>query len=186
MLAARVGYVGELGWELHIPVEYAAGVYDLLIEASQPFGIADVGYRALELLRLEKGYVYWGAEVGPETDPYSAGLGFAVAPGKQGAIGGEALAAIKARGPARKLCTLTVEGWAPLHGGEAILHEGRVVGTTSSAGYGHTVGATIALGYVPAELALAEAFEIEAFMRRYPARRGPRCLFDPKGTRLRA
>ena len=186
VLAARIGYVGELGWELHVPTEYAAGVYDLLVEAGQPLGIADAGYRAIESLRLEKGYVYWGAEVGPEIDPFSAGLGFAVARGKAGVIGGEALAAIGRQGPARTLCTFTVEGWAPLHGGEPILHHGRLVGTTTSAGFGHTIGATVAMGYLPAGLADAQGFEIEAFMQRWPARRGPRCLYDPKGSRLRA
>ena len=184
--AARVGYVGELGWELHIPVEYAAHVYDLLIEAGRPFGIADAGYRAIESLRLEKGYVYWGAEVGPEIDPYSAGLGFAVALDKGPFVGRDALKRLAAAGPERRLCTFAVEGWAPLHGGEPILHQGRVVGTTSSAGYGHTLGRTIALGYVPAELAGGVGFEIEAFLVRHEAVRGPRTLYDPKGLRLKA
>jgi 4-methylaminobutanoate oxidase (formaldehyde-forming) len=184
-LAARIGYVGELGWELHVPVEYAACLYDALAEAGRPFGIADVGYRAIESLRLEKGYVYWGAEVGPEIDPFSAGLGFAVALGKKEMVGREALGAIAATGPTRRLRTFAIDGWAPLHGGEAILHDGRVIGTTTSAGYGRTLGVTVALGYVPAELLAADGFEIEAFMRRHPARLGPRCLYDPKGTRVR-
>ncbi len=184
--AARIGYVGELGWELHIPVEYAAHVYDLLAEAGQPFGIADAGYRAIESLRLEKGYVYWSAEVGPEIDPFSAGLGFAVALDKGPFIGREALQRLASAGPPRRLCTFSLDGWAPLHGGEAILHEGRVVGTTTSAGYGHTFGRTIALGYLPAELAGVPEVEIEAFLVRHRATRGPRVLYDPKGLRLKA
>jgi 4-methylaminobutanoate oxidase (formaldehyde-forming) len=83
------------------------------------------------------------------------------------------------------LCTFTVDGWAPLHGGEAIWHRGRVVGTTTSAGFGYTVGRTIALGWLPAALAAGTEFEIEAFMQRHAAVRGPRALYDPKGERLR-
>ncbi len=184
--AARVGYVGELGWELHIPVEYADHVYDLLVEAGASFGIVDTGYRAIESLRLEKGYVYWGAEVGPEVDPYSAGLGFAVALGKRPFIGRDALQRLASAGPQRRLCTFSLDGWAPLHGGEAILHQGRVVGTTTSAGYGHTLGRTIALGYLPAELGDVTEVEIEAFLVRHRAIRGPRVLYDPKGLRLKA
>jgi 4-methylaminobutanoate oxidase (formaldehyde-forming) len=82
---------------------------------------------------------------------------------------------------------LTVDGWAPLVGGEAVLHRGRIVATTTSAGYGYTIGRTIALAYLPAELAAEETdLEIEAFLERYPVRLGPRALYDPKGLRLRA
>ena len=150
--AARVGYVGELGWELHVPTEYAAHVYERLMETGAEHGLIDAGYRAIESLRLEKGYVYWSADVTPDTNPYEAGLGFAVALDKGDFIGRDALARIKAEGPARRLTTLTVDGFAPLIGGETILADGEVVGTTTSAGYGYTVGKTIALGYLPADL----------------------------------
>ncbi|MFO1069114.1 MAG: FAD-dependent oxidoreductase [Geminicoccaceae bacterium] len=186
VLAARVGYVGELGWELHIPVEYAAHVEEQLREAGAAFGIADAGYRAIESLRLEKGYVYWSAEVGPDVDPYSAGLGFAVALDKGPFLGRDALQRLRQAPPQRRLCTFAIDGFAPLHGGEAILHDGRVVGTTTSAGYGHTLGRTIALGYVPGELAGETEFAIEAFLVRHRAIRGPRTLYDPKGLRLKA
>ncbi len=184
--AARVGYVGELGWELHVPTEYAAHVYERLTQAGAQHGLIDAGYRAIESLRLEKGYVYWSADVTPDTNPYEAGLGFAVAPDKADFIGREALLRIRAAGPARKLATLTVEGFAALIGGEAILADGAVAGTTSSAGYGYTVEKTIALGYLPSELARDAELEIEAYGKRYPAKRGPRSLYDPKGERLRS
>jgi 4-methylaminobutanoate oxidase (formaldehyde-forming) len=186
VLAARIGYVGELGYELHVPVDYGLHVYEAIRAAAARHEIADVGYRALESLRLEKGYVYWSADVGPETDPIGAGLGFAVALEKGPFIGRDALLRIKAEGPRRRLCSFSAEGFLPLHGGEPILHEGRVVGVTTSAGYGYTVGRTIALGWLPAELARETAFEVEAFMARHPVVRGPRALYDPKGERLRA
>lgn len=185
-LAARVGYVGELGWELHIPTEYAAHVYERLTAEGARFGLIDAGYRAIESLRLEKGYVYWSAEVTPDTNPYEAGLGFAVALNKGEFMGRDALTRIRAAGPQRGLATLTVDGFAPLVGGEAVLHDGRVVGTTTSAGFGYTVGRTIALGYLPAELGGSGSFVIEAYGKSYPAERGRRSLYDPNGERLRS
>jgi len=185
VLAARVGYVGELGWELHVPVEHALRVHDLLREAGRAHGIADAGYRAIESLRLEKGYLYWSADIGPDVNPYEAGLGFAVALGKGDFLGRAALARIKAEGPRRRLCSFTLPPDAPLHGGEAILRQGRVVGTTTSGGYGHTLGRAIAFGFLPAEEAAHTDFTIEAFARAFPATKGPRCLYDPANARLR-
>ncbi|WP_027136163.1 GcvT family protein [Geminicoccus roseus] len=183
--AARVGYVGELGYELHVPVEHAAHVYERLKEAGAAHGIADAGYRAIDTLRLEKGYVYWSSEVTPDIDPYAAGLSFAVALDKGDFIGRKALGRIREAGPARKLVTLCVEGWAPLIGGEAVLAGGKAVGTTTSAGFGHTVGHTVAFAYLPAELAEQDRFEIEAYGVAWPASRGRRSLYDPRGLRLR-
>jgi glycine cleavage system T protein len=184
--AARVGYVGELGWELHVPTEYAAHVYERLMQAGVEHGLIDAGYRAIESLRLEKGYVYWSAEVTPDTNPHEAGLGFAVALEKVDFIGQEALRRIRDEGPARKLSTLAVVGFAPLVGGEAILANGAVVGTTTSAGFGYTVGNTIALAYLPATLAKDAELSIEAYGKLYSAKGGPRSLYDPKGERLRS
>ncbi|MGH6802103.1 MAG: glycine cleavage T C-terminal barrel domain-containing protein, partial [Methyloceanibacter sp.] len=93
---------------------------------------------------------------------------------------------IKTEGVRRRLCSFTIEGFAPFHGGEAIVHDGNVVGSTTSAGYGHTLSKTIAFGYLPIELAAAVDFEIEAFGTRHKARRGPRCLYDPGMARLKA
>lgn len=184
--AARIGYVGELGWELHVPVEFAAHIYEQLMAAGEDFGIGDVGYRAIESLRLEKGYLYWSADITPDDNPYEAGLGFCVADGKDDFLGKAALAAAKASGIERRLCTFALDGFAPFLGGEAILHKGEPVATTTSAGFGHTIGKTIAFGYVPRALLEEDDFEIEAFGRAYAVRRGPRTLYDPKMERLKS
>ena len=183
--ALRVTYVGELGWELHVPVEFAASVYAALMQAGAEFGIANAGYRAIDSCRMEKGYLYWSGDISPDYNPYEAGLGFCVALDKGDFIGCEALVKIKAAPPARKLCSFVVDGFAPFHGGEAILRDGKVVGSTTSTGFGHTLGRTIAFGYLPAGVAAETAFDIEAFGRTYRAMRGPRCLYDAKMERLR-
>jgi 4-methylaminobutanoate oxidase (formaldehyde-forming) len=186
VLAVRIGYVGELGYELYISQEFAAHVYETLWAAGESHGIANAGYRAIDSCRLEKGYLYWSSDVTPDYNPYEAGLGFCVASGKGEFIGREALAKIKAVGASRKLCSFTVEGFAPFHGGEAILFDGKVIGSTTSTGYGHNMGKTIAFGYLPAGIAGETRFGIEAFGKVYRATRGPRCLYDAKMERLRA
>ena len=185
-LAVRIGYVGELGYELCVPQEYAAGVYETLWEAGQPHGIANAGYRAIESARLEKGYLYWSSDISPDYNPYEAGLGFCVALSKGDFIGRSALLTTKSEGVTRKLCSFTVAGFAPCYGGEAIVYDGKVMGSTTSAGYGHTLGKTIAFGYLPIDATGGTGFTIEAFGKSYPATLGPRCLYDPKMERLRA
>ncbi len=190
VLALRVTYVGELGWELHIPTEYAAHVYELLWQAGQDLGVANAGYRALESLRLEKGYRYWGGDITPDYNPFEAGLGFCVKLDGGNFLGREALATAKAAGPARKLCCFTLEREAPVdatvHGGEAILHEGRVLGVTTSGGFGYTVGRSIVYGYVASEDAGHDDYEIEVFGDAIPATRQARSLYDPKRKRILA
>lgn len=181
--AVRVGYVGELGYELHAPAEYAPALYEALKAAGAAFGIRDIGYRAIETCRLEKGYVYWSAEIGPDNDPISAGLEGTVDMTKD-FIGRSAIEAIHTTGSKRLLCSFTVDGFAPFHGGETILHDGRVVGQTASTGFGHTVGKTIAFGWLPTELADAQDFSIEAFGVTYPATRVARTIYDPANERL--
>jgi 4-methylaminobutanoate oxidase (formaldehyde-forming) len=184
--AARIGYVGELGWELHMAVEFAPHVYEVLKVAGATHGIADVGYKAIETLRLEKGYLYWSSDIGPDYTPYEAGLGFCVALDKGEFIGRSALEQAKAGTPKRRLCAFTVEGFAPFHGGEAILRGGTAVGNTTSAGFGHTVGKSIAFGYLPTEFLGGEDFEIEAFGVAHKARKGPRTLYDAAMARLKS
>ena len=106
-LAVRVGYVGELGYELYVPQEYAVHVYETLREAGEPHGIADAGYRAIDACRMEKGYLYWSGDITPDYNPYEPGLGFAVALEKGDFIGREALARIKGEGVRRRLCSFT-------------------------------------------------------------------------------
>ena len=185
-LAVRIGYVGELGFELYIPQEFALGIYEALWEAGQKWGLAHAGYRAIDSARLEKGYLYWSGELSPDYNPFEAGLGFCVALEKGEFLGRDALRKVKAEGVARKLASFTVDGFAPLHGGEAIVHQGKVVSSSTSAGYGHTLGKSIAFGYLPIALAAETQFSIEAFGQSYPARRGPRCLYDPGMERLRS
>ena len=185
-LAVRIGYVGELGYELYIPQECAASIYEALWAAGQHFGIGRAGYRAIDSARLEKGYLYWSGELSPDYNPYEAGLGFCVALDKGEFLGRAALRKIKSEGINRQLASFTIEGFAPLHGGEAIVHEGKVVGSVSSAGFGHTLRCSIALGYLPVELAKQSEFSIEAFGKSYPARRGARCLYDARMERLRS
>ena len=155
-------------------------------QAGQAHGIANAGYRAIDSCRMEKGYLYWSGDISPDYNPYEAGLGFCVALNKGDFIGREALMKIKAEGVSRKLCSFTIDGFAPLHGGEAILRDGKVVGSTTSVGYGHTMAKTIAFGYLPAEDADKENFNIEAFGKNYKATRGARCLYDAKMERLKA
>jgi 4-methylaminobutanoate oxidase (formaldehyde-forming) len=191
VLAVRIGYVGELGWELHIPTEFAAHVHEALQAAGAPFGLTNVGYRAIESLRLEKGYVYWSADVTPDYTPFEAGLGSRVHLASKGDfIGRAALERERATGPERQLCTFVSDDDLPVFGGEPIWSDGRVVSLASSAGYGWTAAKTIFMGYLPSELAEGEpgvtgVFEIEAFGQRYPVRRIARALYDPRNERLK-
>jgi sarcosine dehydrogenase len=185
VLAVRITYVGELGWELHAPVEYAAHVYEALQNAGAEFGIADAGYRAIETLRLEKRYLYWGADITPDYTPYEAGLGFAVSLNKGEFIGRDALVRARTEGPKRRLCVFVLDEPVAVYGGEAIYSaDGRVLGVTSSGGFGHTIQKSIVYGYVPAEEAEAERYEIEAFMRRVPASRIDNAPYDPERKKL--
>jgi 4-methylaminobutanoate oxidase (formaldehyde-forming) len=185
VLALRVSYVGELGWELHVPMDYAQHLYETLRAAGDRLAIADAGYRAIASLRLEKGYLYWGADISPDETPFEAGLGFAVAMKKPDFIGRAALERQLREGVRRRLCWFSADGAANLHGGEAILRGERVVGYTTSGGYGYTVGRAIACGYLAVEDIGAGDYAIEAFGERFPARAHDRPLYDPAGQRLR-
>ena len=185
--AARIGYVGELGWELHIPTEFALHVYDLLWQAGQVHAIRDIGYRAIESLRLEKGYLYWSADITPDYSPIEAGLGFRVHLKTKGDfIGRAVLDAQKADGVAQKLCTFVTKDKLPMTGGETILHNGETVSRASSGGYGHFVGQTIIYGYLPVDMMDQTEFELELFGDRSPICRVDGPLYDPDNERLKA
>jgi sarcosine dehydrogenase len=186
VLAVRITYVGELGWELHIPTEYAQHVYERLWEIGRAFGIVNAGYRAIETLRLEKRYLYWGADISPDYNPYEAGLGFCVALSKGEFIGREALARIKAEGPKRRLCCFLLDKPAPVYGGEAIRRAGHVLGVTSSGGFGHTIGKSIVFGYVAAADSGHTDYEIETFGKVVPATRSPAVPYDSERKRILA
>jgi glycine cleavage system aminomethyltransferase T/glycine/D-amino acid oxidase-like deaminating enzyme len=186
VLAVRIGYVGELGWELHIPTEYAGHVYERLWEAGQQFGIANVGYRAIDSLRMEKGYLYWSSDITPDYTPFEAGLGFRVSLKNHDFIGRDALIKAKAAGPRQRLCTFTLERFAGAVGGECILRNGKVLGVTTSANFGHTVGKPIAYGYIPVEETAHRDFTVEVFGEPIAAVRHDGPLYDAKNERLKA
>jgi len=186
--AFRITYVGELGYELYIPTEFAGHVYETLWEAGQDLDIRNAGYRVISSMHIEKGYADWGSELTPEYTPFDAGLGFCVALGKEAFMGKEALTRIKSEGPAWQLCSFTLDADAPvmMQSSAPIVCGGKVIGTTTSAGYGHTLGKTICYGYIPAEYAqTAEAFEIEVYKAVYQAKlESNRALYDPERQRI--
>jgi 4-methylaminobutanoate oxidase (formaldehyde-forming) len=186
ILAQRVTYVGELGWEMYVPFEQATPVGDALMRAGKPFGITPAGYKALDSLRLEKASRYWTADITPADNPYEAGLGFCVHLDKGDFIGREALLQVKAQGIQRKLCTLTLDGNAIIYGGEAVMRDGKVVGRLRSGGYGYTVGKNIGLLYLPLELArVGTELQVDVFGELVAAQVAPDVLYDPRGERLR-
>jgi len=190
--ALRVTFVGELGYELHFPQEYAQHVYDLLRSAGQEFNIRDAGYRAINSLRCEKGYRFWGSDMTSDYNPYEAGLGFCVSltEEKGDFVGRKALEKVSQEGPKRKLvCFILDKAPKPLTGGETIYHNGKVVGITSSADYGYTIGKHVAFGYLPSELCNEKSFEIASYGQKLPAtRQAPlnRCLYDHERKKILA
>ncbi|WP_428644707.1 GcvT family protein [Roseibium sp.] len=185
--AVRIGFVGELGWELHVPTEFGAHVYKTLRAAGEASGIRDAGYRAIDSLRLEKGYLYWSGDISPDYTPVEAGLGFRVHLKSGGDfLGRDVLAKQKSEGPTRKLCTFVTEARLPLYGGETILSDGRTVSLATSAGFGHTIGKTILFGYLDASLWDRDAFEVEVFGDRHAIRRVDGPLYDPQNERLKS
>ena len=187
VLALRVTYVGELGWELYSPMADGLAVWDTLWGAGSPVGMLAAGYRAIDSLRLEKGYRYWSAEVTPEHTPWEAGLGFCVRLDKGDFIGREALVKQKAEGLATKLVCLTLADPASVViGGEPILADGRTIGRVTSGGYGYTVGASIAYGYVPvASSAPGTELAIELFGDAVTATVSREPLYDPGGQKVK-
>jgi len=181
--ATRLTYVGELGWELYVPVEFAAGVYEQLMQAGADLGIANAGYYAIDSLRLEVGYRAWGRELGPDVDPFEAGLAFSVRFDKAADFRGKAALLTKraaggARAAQRRVVSLVVD--APhtmLWGGELILRDGVAVGSVTSAAFGHTLGRPVGLGLVTRADGAADAdwlagghFTMDVAGERYAAR----------------
>ncbi len=185
-LALRVTYVGELGWELYCPAEFGLALWNAVWEAGRAHGLVAGGYKAIDSLRLEKGYRVWGADVTPEETPFEAGLGFAVKLDKDEFVGREALA--DAGEPTRRLCCLTLDdpravalGSEPVRVGDAL------VGRVTSGGYGYTVGKSIAYAYLPSEsAAVGTEIAIEIFGAWVPGAVAAEPLFDPLGARVRA
>jgi len=184
--ALRVSYVGELGYELHHPLEAQRQLHDVLRDAGEPLGLADFGYRALESLRLEKAYRLWGSDMSADWTPLEAGLERFVRFDKGDFIGCEALLRQREAGVERLLSCLVVEtdGMEP-HGYEPVRSEDEIVGYVASGGYGHTVEAVIAFTYLPVELAVAGTkLEVELLGERRPAHVVEQPLYDPQNERL--
>ena len=191
--ALRLTYVGELGWELHFPVECATGIYAALHQAGAEHGLHNGGYRAIETLRLEKGYRAWASDIGPDHTPDEAGLGWAVKlktgiPFK----GRDAVAAQRATGVKKRLATFTAAPEVILSGRETIYRDGQRVGWLTSGGFGHSIGQSIGLGYVrhpdgvTPGFVLSGSYELEVATRRIPCEVTLSPLFDPEMARVKA
>ena len=188
VLLGRVSFTGDLGYEMWVSVEYQRNLHALLTQAGSAHGLKPFGGRALNSMRLEKSFGNWAREFRPIYGPYEAGLGRFVNMDKGDFVGREAALAEKHSGGALRLLAFAVDAAdADALGDEPIWHEGSVVGWVTSGGYGHSVGKSLALGYVPAEFAASSGtFEIEIIGDRRPALRLDAPAFDPQGTRMRA
>jgi len=187
VLAIRITYVGELGWELHVPTEYALHLYDQFWEVGKPIGLVNAGYRCIDSLRLEKGYRYWSGDISPEYTPFEAGLDFCVKLDKGDFIGRKALLTQKEKGLTRKLCCFTIDS-GPLMpvGKEAILDGDKVVGIVTSGGFGHTIKKPIALGYLPMDYSKpGTRLQIEVAAKRYEAIVEKEPLYDPENKKVK-
>jgi 4-methylaminobutanoate oxidase (formaldehyde-forming) len=188
-LALRVTYVGELGWEFYAPSEYGEQLWDTLWNAGKEFGMVAAGYKAIESLRLEKGYRYWSADITPDYTPYEAGLGFAVALKKDvDFIGKKALEKMKAEGVKQKLSCLTLDDPnTTVFGSEPIRYDDKVVGWVTSGGYGYSINKSIAYAYLPVERAIAGTrVSVECFGVQIQAEVQKEPLYDLKGEKIKA
>jgi dimethylglycine dehydrogenase len=187
-LVGRISFTGELGYEIWVAADYERALYDLLMEQGAGLGLRLFGARALLSLRLEKSFGSWARELRPLYGPYEAGLGRFVAREKGDFVGRDAALAERTRGPERRLVAFAVEdSGVDAIGDEPVWHDGKVVGWVTSGGYGHWVGKSIALGYIPAALAdAASGFEVEILGERRPAQLAPAPLHDPDGERMRS
>jgi glycine cleavage system aminomethyltransferase T/glycine/D-amino acid oxidase-like deaminating enzyme len=188
VLAQRISYAGELGWELYVDREWAVQAWDRLVESGRSHGLAFVGYRALDALRMEKGYRYYGTDLTMLDTPVEAGMLAFVRFGKGGFIGRDALLAHREAPPASRLRTVLVgedAAYRPVYGGEAVRHEGDVVGRLRSAAYGFTVNRTIGYVYLPPNLVEGSRLEVDVFDERVPAVVAADAVVDPPGHRMR-
>lgn len=193
VLALRVTYVGELGWELHLPTELAVTVYEALMAAGRDLGLVNAGYRVIETLRLEKGYRAWGSDIGPDHTPVEAGLTWAVKMKSGQAFRGRAALEAQLReGVGKRLATFVVDDPSViLLGRETIYRDGQRVGWLSSGGFGHTIGRPIGMGYVrrpgvDAAYLAHGTWELEVASERVACSAGFAPLYDPGALRVKA
>ena len=191
--ATRISYVGELGWELYVPTEFAPGVFDVILENGPAHGFHLAGYHALNSLRIEKGYRHWGHDITDETTPLESGLGFAVKWDKPGGfVGREALEERRNAPLSRRLVQFLLEDPEPmLYHEEPIWRDGVRVGRTTSGMYGHTLGGSVGLGYVEhpggvdQEFIATGNFELEVAGKRFAAAASLRPMYDPTGEKIK-
>ena len=191
--ATRISYVGELGWELYVPTEFALGVFDVILEDGAAHGLHLAGYHALNSLRIEKGYRHWGHDITNEDTPLESGLGFTVKWDKAGGfIGREALDEYRNAPLKRRLVQFRLEDPEPmLYHEEPIWREGVRVGRTTSGMYGHTLGGSVGLGYVEHpegvdhEFMASGNFELEVAGKRFAAAASLRPMYDPTGEKIK-
>jgi len=182
--ALRVTFVGEYGWELYCPAEYGAALWRALWAAGEPHGLAAGGYRAIDALRLEKGYRVWGADITPDETPHEAGLSFCVREDKE-FVGAPAL---RERGaPTRRLVCLTLDDPRSVAlGNEPVAVDGAVVGRVTSGGFGYTVDASIAYAYVPvAHADPGTVVAVDVFGTWVEGRVAAEPLYDPASARVK-
>ncbi len=191
--ALRVTYVGELGYELHLPVEYATAVYDRLMDAGREHGLVNAGYRAIESCRLEKFYRAWGSDIGPDHTPVEAGLGWAVKTRRQTPFKGRAAIEAQLQGGVRKMlaCFVPDDPDVVLLGRETIYRDGKRVGWLTGGGYGYTIGKPIGIGYVrnpegvTEDFVLSGTYELDVAMTRVPCTVSLKPLYDPANERVK-
>jgi glycine cleavage system aminomethyltransferase T/glycine/D-amino acid oxidase-like deaminating enzyme len=187
--ALRVTFVGELGWELYCPTEYGAGLWRTLWDAGREHGLAAGGYRAIDSLRLEKGYRVWAADITPDETPYEGGLGFCVKK-EGGFIGAPALGIGSPGGPGkperRLRCLLLADPRSVALGNEPVRVNGEILGRVTSGGFGYTVERSIAYAYLPAGVEGGTGVEVDVFGEWIAGVLAREPLLDPKGERIRA
>ena len=188
----RISFVGELGYELHVPTEYLLTVFDTLHDAGVEHGLVNAGYRAIDSLRLEKQFCAWGAEIGPDHSLLEAGLGFAVDQNKTDFVGRDAVYAQRSAPLKKILATFIITGDQPLLGGETIYRDGEVVGWITSGGFAHSFVCPVGLGHVRREQGVdtdylaSGCYELDVAGTRFPAEISLRALYDPTGARMRS
>ncbi|MEA2396060.1 MAG: hypothetical protein QOJ82_3951, partial [Solirubrobacteraceae bacterium] len=188
VFAQRITFVGELGWELYCSAEFGQTLWDLVWASGREHGLRAGGYRAIDSLRLEKGYRVWGSDITPETTPDEAGLGFAVRIDKPGGfIGRDALVAAREAGgpPDRLRCLVLDDPRAVCLGTEPVRVDGVPCGRVTSGGYGHRVGRSIAYAYLPAGTAVGDRVEVGVFGEWVGAEVAREPLYDPAGDRIK-
>ena len=191
-LAVRMSYVGELGWELYIPTEFATGVFDALVEAGKEFDLKQVGLHALDSLRLEKGFKHWGSDIGPDDTPYEAGLGFAVKMDNGDFIGRDALLKQKDEGTKRKLVMFTLDDPEPLlYHDEPILRNGELVSCNTHGAYAHLLNCSMGMGYIEMpeginnEWIISGNYEIDVEGTLFKTKAHLKPPYDPAGERMK-